>query len=43
MSNDLVVKSNVLIEAHYYLTTLEQRLVLSAIAKIPKNQPVLDT
>lgn len=40
MSNDLIVKSNALVEAGYQLTTNEQRLILSAIACIPKGEPV---
>lgn len=40
MSNDLVVKANVLVEAGYQLTTNEQRLILSAIACIPKGEPI---
>ena len=40
--NDLVVKSNQVIEASYTLTTVEQRLILSAIAQIPKGQAVTD-
>jgi plasmid replication initiation protein len=40
--NDLVVKSNQVIEASYTLTTIEQRLILSAIAQIPKGEPVTD-
>lgn len=40
MGKDLVVKANALIEAGYQLTTNEQRLILSAIASIPKSEPV---
>ena len=40
--NDLVVKSNQVIEASYTLTTIEQRIILSAIAQIPKGEPVTD-
>ena len=36
MQNELVVKSNQVIEASYRLSVVEQRVVLSAIAKIPK-------
>ena len=36
MKNELVVKSNQVIEASYRLSVVEQRVVLSAIAKIPK-------
>lgn len=42
MSNDLIVKANVVVEASYYLSTVEHRLVLSALAQIPKNVPVSD-
>ncbi len=42
MSKDLVIKANALVEASYHLTANEQRLILSAIAKIPKNQSVTD-
>ena len=40
--NNLVVKSNQVVEASYTLTTLEQRLILSVIAQIPKGQEVSD-
>ena len=40
--NNLVVKSNQVVEASYALTTLEQRLILSVIAQIPKGQEVSD-
>ena len=40
MGKDLVIKANALIEAGYQLTTNEQRLILSAIASIPKNEPI---
>jgi plasmid replication initiation protein len=36
------VKSNQVVEASYTLTTIEQRLILSAIAQIPKGQEVTD-
>lgn len=36
----LIVKSNQIIEAGYELTTSEQRLILSAIERIPKGVPV---
>ena len=36
------MKSNQVIEASYTLTTIEQRLILSAIAQIPKGEPVTD-
>ncbi len=41
--NNLIVKSNQVIEASYTLTTLEQRLILSAIAQVPKGQEVTDS
>ena len=40
MSNDLVVMDNAVINAAYELSVNEQRLILSAIAQIPKNEPV---
>lgn len=40
--NDLIVKSNQVVEASYTLTTIEQRLILSAIAQIPKGEAVTD-
>ena len=40
--SDLVVKSNQVIEASYTLSAVEQRLILSAIAQIPKGEPVTD-
>ncbi|MDC4585417.1 replication initiation protein [Acinetobacter baumannii] len=40
--NELIVKSNQVVEASYTLTTVEQRLILSAIAQIPKGQEVTD-
>lgn len=42
MKNKLVVKSNQVIEASYRLSIIEQRVVLSAIAKIPKQVEVSD-
>ena len=42
MKNELVVKSNQVIEASYRLSVIEQRVVLSAIAKIPKMFEVSD-
>lgn len=42
MQNELVVKSNQVIEASYRLSVVEQRVVLSAIAKIPKMCEVSD-
>lgn len=41
--NNLIVKSNQVIEASYSLSTLEQRLILSAIAQVPKGEEVSDT
>ena len=40
--NNLIVKSNQVIEASYTLSTLEQRLILSAIAQVPKGEAVTD-
>ena len=40
--NNLIVKANQVIEASYSLTTIEQRLILSAIAQIPKGEEVSD-
>lgn len=40
--NNLIVKSNQVIEASYTLSTLEQRLVLSAIAQVPKGEEITD-
>jgi plasmid replication initiation protein len=37
-----VVKSNQVIEASYQLSTVEQRLVLAAISRIPKTQEITD-
>lgn len=42
MSQDLIVKANALVEASYHLTANEQRLILSAVAQIPKQEPVRD-
>ena len=42
MGNDLIVKANDVIKASYQLTANEQRLILSAIAQIPKGVPVSD-
>lgn len=42
MKNELVVKSNKVIEASYRLSVIEQRVVLCAIAKIPKKFEVSD-
>ena len=38
----LIVKANQVVEAGYHLTTSEQRLILSAISKIPKGVEVSD-
>jgi len=40
--NNLIVKSNQVIEASYTLSTIEQRLILSAIAQVPKGEDVTD-
>ena len=40
MSNDLVVMDNAVINAAYELSVNEQRLILSAMAQIPKGEPV---
>lgn len=40
--NELVVKSNQVVEASYRLSVTEQRVLLSAIAKIPKQVEVSD-
>ena len=42
MSKDLIVKANALVEASYYLTANEQRLILSAITQVPKNGVLRD-
>lgn len=42
MKKELVVKSNQVIEASYRLSIVEQRVILSAIAKIPKMCDVSD-
>jgi plasmid replication initiation protein len=43
MSNDaLVVKSNALVEASYRLSLNEQRLILSCISQIRRDEPVTD-
>jgi plasmid replication initiation protein len=41
-SNALVVKSNALIEASYRLSLNEQRLILSCISQIRRDEPVTD-
>ena len=38
MTNNLIVKSNQVVEAGYELTTNEQRLILLGISKIPKTR-----
>ena len=40
MKNDLAVMDNSLIRASYKLTTNEMRLILVALAQIPKDEPV---
>ena len=40
LKNNLIVKSNQVVEAGYELTTNEQRLILLAISKIPKEQNI---
>ncbi|KRJ62726.1 replication protein [Acinetobacter baumannii] len=42
MNKNYVVKSNQVIEASYQLSAVEQRIVLAAISRIPKNQPITD-
>ena len=42
IKNNLIVKSNQVIEASYTLTTIEQRLILSAIAPVPKGEEISD-
>ena len=42
IKNNLIVKSNQVIEASYTLTTIEQRLILSAIAQVPKGEEISD-
>ena len=42
MSKLLVVKANNIIEASYQLSLNEQRLILAAIACIPKGEEVTD-
>lgn len=41
-SQDLVVKSNALINAAYSLTLAEQQVILSAIAQVRRDEPVTD-
>ena len=38
MTNNLIVKSNQVVEAGYELTTNEQRLILLGISKYLKNK-----
>ena len=38
MSNDLIVMDNSIVKASYNLSVSEQRLLLSALAQIPKNK-----
>ena len=40
MSNDLIVMDNSIVRASYNLSVSEQRLLLSALAQIPKNEPI---
>ncbi|EMB2312722.1 replication initiation protein RepM [Acinetobacter baumannii] len=42
LNKNYVVKSNQVIEASYQLSAVEQRIVLAAISRIPKNQPITD-
>ncbi len=42
MGDNLIVKDNDIVKASYQLTANEQRLILSAISKIPKGKPVSD-
>ena len=42
MDKNQVVKSNQVIEASYQLSAVEQRIVLAAISRIPKNHPITD-
>lgn len=42
LKNNLIVKSNQVIEASYTLTTIEQRLILSAIAQVSKGEEISD-
>ena len=44
MDTDLqIVKSNHIIEASYRLSVAEQRVILSAISQVRRDQPVTDT
>jgi plasmid replication initiation protein len=40
VNNDLVVMDNSIVKASYNLSVSEQRLLLSALAQIPKNKPI---
>lgn len=40
MSNDLIVMDNSIVRASYNLSVSEQRLLLSALAQIPKNESI---
>ena len=40
MSNDLIVMDNSIVKASYNLSVSEQRLLLSALVQIPKNEPI---
>ena len=42
LNKNHVVKSNQVIETSYQLSAVEQRIVLAAISRIPKNQPITD-
>jgi len=42
LDKNQIVKSNQVIEASYQLSAVEQRIVLAAISRIPKNQPITD-
>lgn len=42
MNNDLIVKSNAVIEASYRLSVMEQRIILAAISQIRRDQAVSD-
>lgn len=42
LDKNQIVKSNQVIEASYQLSAIEQRIVLAAISRIPKSQPITD-
>lgn len=42
MHDDLVVKSNALVEASYSLTVAETKLILAAIAQVRRDEPITD-